>query len=242
MLKHIARHLHPLDVLSLYAICTEIRRVLRTIQADAVCKLRQHANLLKKYIIQLADKEVCLRGNLKDPLDAVCKALSLLPALQFLSLQNNQLAELPESLGNLGCYSSTNIVHLFHWERGMQILDFQNNQLTAIPESIGNLQSLRRLYLQNNQLTAIPESLGSLQELQILYLQNNQLTAIPGSLGNLQNLRTLFLDSNQLTAIPESLGNLQELRQLDLRDNRLTNPDQNPVVIALRTKNCKVYV
>jgi len=244
MLKHIARHLHPLDVLSLYAICTEIRKVLRTIQADAVCKLRQQANLLKKYFIQLTDKEVCLKGKLRDPLAAVCKALSLLPALQFLNLQNNQLAELPESLGNLGCHSSTNIAYLFHWERGMKILSLADNQFTAVPESIGNLQSLRRLYLQNNRLTALPESIGNLRSLQILYLQNNQLTAIPESFGNLHDLRTLFLDSNQLTAIPESVVNLQELRQVDLRDNQLTSPDQNPIVIASRmyVTKYKVYV
>lgn len=219
LFQNIGRHLPPSDVLSLYTVCKESRRDLRTIQADAVSKLTQQANLVKRYHIHLADTEVDLKGKLKDPLDIVCKALSLLPALQHLCLQDNQLTELPESLGNL---------------RGMKMLLLGDNKLTRIPESMGNLQSLRRLYLQNNRLTALPESIGNLRSLQILYLQNNQLTAIPESFGNLHDLRTLFLDSNQLTAIPESVVNLQEVRQVDLRDNQLTNPDQNPVVIASR--------
>ena len=43
VLENIASHSLPEDIVSLYAVCRETRRVLRTIQADAVCKLRQHA-------------------------------------------------------------------------------------------------------------------------------------------------------------------------------------------------------
>ena len=59
--------------------------------------------------------------------------------LQTLSLYNNQLTTLPESIGNL-----TNL----------QTLSLSHNQLTtaSLPKSIGNLTNLRRLNLYCNQL------------------------------------------------------------------------------------------
>jgi hypothetical protein len=59
-------------------------------------------------------------------------------------LGNNQLNELPESIGNL---------------QALQVLDLVNYRLTELPESIGNLQSLEVLSLGGNQLTELPESM-----------------------------------------------------------------------------------
>jgi len=50
-----------------------------------------------------------------------------LPKLDWLDISNNQLNELPESIGNL-----------FKLNR----LYLQNNKLTDLPQSIGNLSNL----------------------------------------------------------------------------------------------------
>jgi Leucine-rich repeat (LRR) protein len=124
-----------------------------------------------------------------------------------LSLNDMELTELPESLGQLP---------------QLQSLDLSSNQLTALPESLGQLPQLQSLDLSSNQLTALPESLGQLTQLRSLNLSQNQLVALPGSLGQLTQLRSLNLSYNQLVALPWPLGLLTQLQSLDLSRNLLT--------------------
>ena len=126
---------------------------------------------MKEYNINLTDTSVNLDGKLigatLDHLDALCRALRLLPNLQELSLAHNVLTALPETL-----FSEGNLPNL-------QTLCLSYNQLTALPGALfseGNLPNLQELYLIYNQLTALPESLGNLPNLQQLYLNYNQLT------------------------------------------------------------------
>ena len=78
--------------------------------------------------------------------------------LEKLYLYENQLTELPQSIGNL-----TNLKYLYLYE----------NQLTELPESIGNLTNLEDLVLYFNQLTELPESIGNLTKLEYLGLERN---------------------------------------------------------------------
>ncbi|KKL20502.1 hypothetical protein LCGC14_2454840, partial [marine sediment metagenome] len=72
-----------------------------------------------------------------------------------LYLNDNQLTQLPESIGSL---------------ENLKELYLHDNQLTKLPESIGNLISLRVLSLWDNQLTQLPESIGNLKNLKYLKL------------------------------------------------------------------------
>ena len=92
------------------------------------------------------------------------------------------------------------------------------------------------------ELDAVFQALQILPNLQHLSLMDNELTALPESLGNLKSLEWLSLFSNELTTLPNSLGKLPNLITLHLDGNRLTQPDQNPVVVALRNKGCEVNV
>jgi Leucine-rich repeat (LRR) protein len=132
--------------------------------------------------------------------------------LQAIILDDNQLTSLPESIGNL-----TNLKHIILYE----------NQLTSLPESIGNLTNLKEMQFNNsNQLTTLPDSIGSLQNLARIHLSNNRLTSLPDSIGNLTKLKYLNIANNRLTTLPDSIGNLQELEYLNIAKNRLTSlPD-----------------
>ncbi len=142
-----------------------------------------------------------------------------LTALTELSLANNQLTSLPESLGQLTALTQ---------------LHLEDNQLTSVPESLGQLTALTQLRLEDNQLTSLPESLGQLTALIELRLEGNHLTSLPESLGQLTALTKLYLGGNQLTSLPESLGQLTALTTLGLTLNQLTSlPDFLGQLIAL---------
>ena len=100
-----------------------------------------------------------------------------------LDLSNNNLDELPESIGLL-----TNLVRL----------ELGSNNLEYLPESIGNLTNLERLELGSNNLEYLPESIGNLTKLEYLDLESNNLTSLPESFGNLTNLEGLYLYENNI--------------------------------------------
>ncbi len=137
--------------------------------------------------------------------DSTNSRFTKLLKLDFL---NNQLTNLPESIGELA---------------SLQELTLTGNQLTSLPESIGQLINLKRLWLWDNQLNSLPESIGRLTSIEELWLRDNQLTSLPESIGQLTNLRRLDLDRNQLTSLPESIGRLTNLKSIDLDGNPLTD-------------------
>ena len=78
--------------------------------------------------------------------------------LKWLWLEDNQLTELPNSIGNL-----TNLEKLW----------LVNNQLTELPQSIGNLTNLKKLNLRGNRLTELPQSIGNFTNLESIWLDSN---------------------------------------------------------------------
>ena len=78
--------------------------------------------------------------------------------LERIDLNNNQLTELPQSIGNL-----TNL----KW------LTLSSNQLTELPQSIGNLTNLEILLLGINKLTEPPNYIANLTNLKRLDLHRN---------------------------------------------------------------------
>ena len=141
-----------------------------------------------------------------------------------LTLIENKLTSLPESIGNL---------------KNLRRLSISRNQLISLPDSIGNLIRLEYLYVQRNQLTSLPHSIGNLRNLRYLHLNFNKLTSLPESIGNLENLKKLFLAYNQLTALPHSIGNLRNLTNLQVMGNPL---HQNIKLLKkLKSKGVSVY-
>jgi len=138
--------------------------------------------------------------------------------LKTLNVLNNQLTELPDSIGNL-----TNLEKLW----------LINNQLTELPESIVNLNNLKTLNLMNNQLTELPESIVNLTNLEQLYLKNNELTELPQWIGNLTNLEELSLRYNLLTELPDSIGNLINLGMLWLEENPWKKPVPKETILKM---------
>jgi Leucine-rich repeat (LRR) protein len=96
--------------------------------------------------------------------------------LEKLILSDNQIAVIPETIGQLSC---------------LKWLSLFNNQITSIPKEIGQLSSLKQLYLSYNQITSLPEALGQLSNLEKLYLYGTQITVteIPQVIRQLPKLK-----------------------------------------------------
>ena len=113
-----------------------------------------------------------------------------LTKLQQLSLAENQLTTVPESLGQL---------------TQLQELWLDNNRLTSVPESLGRLTQLHELWLSENRLESVPESLGQLTQLKTLSLSGNRLRSLPDSLDKLTALGQFYLHRNDALGLPPAI-------------------------------------
>jgi len=111
----------------------------------------------------------------------VDRILPLAPYLLKLSLEGNEMYNLPDSIGNL-----TNL----------QELNLSNNMLTTLPDSIGQLTNLKSLNLSLNQLTALPTSIVNLTKLQNLKLVTNKCTVATLELLNVLRARGMSIQSD----------------------------------------------
>ena len=157
------------------------------------------------------------------PLSAIPDDLFYPYKWRKLSLGNNNLVNLPESITKL---------------QNLTILDLSDNQFTELPWVVTRLETLRTLDLDGNRLSDLPESILNLQNLTILNLGVNKLADLPESIGKLQNLERLDLDRNQLSDLPKFISNLQKLTILNLNKNEFTNfPDFITELQSLTTLN-----
>ncbi len=124
-------------------------------------------------------------------------------SLTTLSLYNNQITEIPESLTNL---------------TSLTTLSLYNNQITEIPDLIGNLTSLTTLDLENNRITKIPETIQKLLKLEKLDLRGNPLSIPPDILalqaGQDRPEARPILDYYFRTQDPKENTNLYEVKIL----------------------------
>ena len=102
--------------------------------------------------------------------------------VERLYLLDNNLTQLPESIGNLS---------------KLQMLILTSNPLTHLPDNIGKLSNLRYLSVANTNLTSLPETLSKLSKLEVLDLSNTHITSekhLPKNFTNLHNLKQIMLN------------------------------------------------
>ncbi|KAI5212630.1 Podocan-Like Protein 1 [Manis pentadactyla] len=155
-------------------------------------------------------------------------------AAQHLSLQNNQLQELPynelsrlDSLRTLNLYN--NLIsseglpdEAFESLTQLQHIYVAHNKLSVAPQFLP--RSLRVVDLAANQVTEIfPLTFGEKPELRSVYLHNNQLSNAglpPDAFHGSEAVVTLSLSGNQLSYVPPSLP--PSLERLHLQDNLIS--------------------
>uniref|UniRef100_A0A4X2MDJ8 Podocan like 1 n=1 Tax=Vombatus ursinus TaxID=29139 RepID=A0A4X2MDJ8_VOMUR len=148
-----------------------------------------------------------------DGLDLRLFPSNITKGAQHLSLQNNQLLEIPYNELSRLCYLRT--------------LNLHNNQLSSdgLPdEAFESLPDLQYIYLANNQLTVAPQFLP--RSLRIADLAANRLMEIyPLTFGEKPDLRSVYLHDNQLTntGLPfDAFHGSEAITTLILSNNRLS--------------------
>ncbi|XP_075416876.1 E3 ubiquitin-protein ligase LRSAM1 isoform X2 [Tenrec ecaudatus] len=142
--------------------------------AFATCKVLQ-----KKVLIVHTN-------HLTSLLPKSCSLLSL-ATIKVLDLHDNQLAALPDDIGQL---------------TALQVLNVERNQLTYLPRSIGNLAQLQTLRVTDNKLKELPDTLGELRSLRTLAVSENEIQRLPQMLAHVRTLETLSLDASSMVYPP----------------------------------------
>lgn len=135
-------------------------------------------------------KHLPLRGNI--------------PGLEELTIIDNPLEDLPDTIGSLMDLKALHIV---------------NTRLTALPDSIGDLSNLEDLTVYSSHLKRVPDSIGNLSKLVALNLAYNDLETLPESIGKLTNLEVLDLTGNKFTSFPHPIP--PNLKWLIIGGNRI---------------------
>lgn len=210
---------------------------------EGIDTLRVHDGRFESELVNVPDLILNLSNN---NLTVLPESISKLK-LQWLIIRDNQLAALPNSIGNLS---------------DLEWLCLSHNNLSSLPSSFTKLNRLKHLYLGDNQFQEItlPASVEVLvlsnnrlgdfyntdaapdfllpSALRALYLNNNHLTSAGlarfrnprgnifnyHSKGDVFNYEVIGLQDNKLTTLPFWVGN--KLRWLSLEDNTIQMIDE----------------
>eukprot|EP00897_Mesotaenium_endlicherianum_P002348 jgi/Mesen1/2140/ME000152S01226 len=135
------------------------------------------------------------------------EALSQLPQLTALAIDNNQLTSLPPAIGQLKALRRLTVAH---------------NALSSLAPELGSLHALEWLDVSTNNLRELPDSLGDVAALEELSACDNQIAAVPLSMARLDKLKILLLDNNALPSFPSDvLKGCSQLTTLSLHGNEV---------------------
>lgn len=135
--------------------------------------------------------------------------------LEYLSLKNDHLKELPKEIMLLS---------------KLKTLELSGNDFSVLPEDFWKLRSLEELFLndeKNLNLEANIKIMSKMPSLRILHLENDNLKSIPSTISSLKNIEFLYLNNNQFKEIPKEIKQLEHLQFLDMQDNKIINPDRS---------------
>lgn len=158
--------------------------------------------------------------------------------LQYLSVANNMVSELPASLSQLEELTDLVLINT-HFSRIPEcifemksLIAFSFSEMSRIDHS--NIQSdIRRLfdgaskdkiqllYLTENKLREIPDNIRNLTSLGLLELTGNKLTTVP-AMGDDVALVQCHVSNNELNSIPDNWFKTDDLELVDLSVNKLT--------------------
>nr|CAG4717597.1 unnamed protein product [Naegleria fowleri] len=146
--------LEPSRLEKIYLHSNEITSLdnMKGIFTDSLKVLSIHQNQITNLPNEIGhcSASICEITLFNNNLQRLPSNLFQLTQIETLYLQNNELCEISEEIGNL---------------QNLTELDLFNNKLTSIPSSIGKLVKMKRLCLDNNDLRTLPTDIINLTNL-----------------------------------------------------------------------------
>ncbi len=134
--------------------------------------------------------------------------------LEYLSLKNDHLKQIPPGIGNL---------------RNLKVLDLSGNDFKVLPATFTNLVNLEELYINDDKYFKLEKNIPILSELPnltSLHLENDGLKALPENASSLSHIRYLFLNDNKFKHVPSQVNSLESLKYIDLKNNKYPIPTE----------------
>eukprot|EP01038_Epipyxis_sp_PR26KG_P009415 gene9415-12681_t len=153
-----------------------------------------------------------------------------LHSISSLSLANNKLTTLPNSVSLMTNLSELNLMYNSLYKlpstigfcRSLQVLELSNNVLEILPVTFGALNLLQKVDLECNRLTILPENLHFLTLCERLNLNNNILVRLPRCIGYMPSLKILSASGNKLNYIPSEICFSKSLTKIRLNCNKIS--------------------
>ncbi|XP_034021208.1 DISP complex protein LRCH3 isoform X2 [Thalassophryne amazonica] len=198
-------------------------------------KLKEFPRSAANYDLTDTTRADLSRNRLSElPLD-VC----LFVSLESLTLYQNCLRSLPDSLLNLQSLTYLNIsrnqlsvLPVVLFSLPLKVLIAYNNKLVSLPEELGQLRHLTELDVSCNEIQTLPSQIGQLEALRDLNIRRNHLLRLPPELADLPLVRLDF-SCNKVTNIPICYRQLTQLQTIVLDNNPLQTP---PAQICIKGK------
>nr|XP_006817047.1 PREDICTED: leucine-rich repeat and death domain-containing protein 1-like [Saccoglossus kowalevskii] len=150
--------------------------------------------------------------------------------LRILSLRNNHLQTIPDSLGrvfnletlDLEGNQINDIPENLSWTR-LKKINLSKNKLKQFPTQLEKAPQLENLNLSNNTLgdTTTRTLFSTLQKLKCLNIKNTDSKHIPDGCCHSENLEELILSDNNIEEIPHDIQQMKNLQELHIDNNNI---------------------
>lgn len=201
-----------------------------------------------KEVLKLVNlEELTIEEHDNDNID-ILKNITNLKKLNFLSITNNNLTELPNELFKLDTLITLKLFLPKVEKIDKRIGDLVNltkltinaPKLKTVPKEIGKLIHLVDLCIANTKIKKLPIEIFNLKELNEVLMTHNKFKFIPKEIGNLLNLQFLYLDANELVELPDEISNLEKLEDFTFSNNKFIDTDKIIKKYEKFTLRCRI--
>ena len=140
------------------------------------------------------------------------EALTTLPNLTELRLNDNNLGSIPPDINSLN---------------SLRVLYLNNTGLSSLPNQLYTMSSLKTLSLDGNSLGSLSPAISGMNHLEYLMISRNNLEALPEELFEIPSFISLIANENSLYSLPDNIGTCCAIEQITARQNRITRLPAN---------------
>jgi hypothetical protein len=155
-----------------------------------------------EWFLELLRLKNLIRLEIKAPMIEIPDAISKLPKLQELSLENCSIQKISPQLEQL---------------KELTDVNFFSNKLTEFPAVLLALKKLKRLHIGDNKIYSLPNNINQLEQLEYLSLTLTEVTTLPESM--IEMTKLYIDDSNNLEKkLPKEFKHLFEYTSQKMKE------------------------